>query len=85
MHINKGSTEVATGYFLTYKRLLTYKNKNVMKEIKYSSCAKCIETALEIELGQTKKSWNDLGNGHPFCGTCIQELRKQFFPPDKEK
>ena len=54
-----------------------------MRQKKYSSCSKCTEAALDIQLGTSKKQWCDLGNGQPQCKKCLVELKKQLFPPVK--
>lgn len=50
-----------------------------MSEKKYSSCSKCLETMLDIQLGQSDKHWVDLGNGETQCKGCLEALQKQFY------
>lgn len=50
-------------------------NKN-----KYLSCSKCIRTALDIQSGDLKIDWEELGNSKPQCKECLAELKSQLYP-----
>lgn len=45
---------------------------------RYSSCSKCLESALEMDLNQEGISWEELGNSRPQCSPCLNALRGQF-------
>jgi hypothetical protein len=50
-------------------------NKN-----KYLTCSKCVRTALDIQSGDTKISWDELGNSRPQCKDCLAELKSRLYP-----
>ena len=57
------------------KWIVTMQNKN-----KYLSCSKCIRTALDIQSGDLKIDWEELGNSKPQCKECLAELKSQLYP-----
>lgn len=52
-------------------------NKNKNKNL---SCSKCIRTALDIQSGNTKITWEEFERSKPHCKECLTELKSQLYP-----